>query len=173
MTQETVTAGVTPSQVVAQRLREIRTRRGLSAREVAELCRATGLHHMDRSVIANIETGRRRGVSVDELLALAYVLEVAPVHLLVPLEDTGVFYRFTPSWAAFPVAVRAWVRGEYALPGIDRRGFYAEIPESEVQELATTQAELDERHERRKAQVRDLLRHKGKRFRFATREEAD
>lgn len=42
---------------------------------------------MSRSVIANIESGRKTDVTVDQLLALAWVLDVPPVALALPLRE--------------------------------------------------------------------------------------
>ena len=83
------------SDSVAERLKEVRQQRGLSAAALAERCKAIGAPEITRSVIANIESGRRdedgrrtRDVTVEELLVLAYALQVPPVLLLVPANDT-------------------------------------------------------------------------------------
>src|SRR5690606_3894974 len=84
----------------------------------------------ERVVVSNLETGRRATVTVDELLALAYVLEVAPVHLIVPTDGDGEPYRVTP--AGVPEVnrsrVRRWVRGFEELPGQDPRRYFSEVP---------------------------------------------
>lgn len=74
-------------------------------------------------MLANIESGRRSYVTVAELLTLAYVLDVAPVHLLVPTEvDEDVSddqYAICPDvFLPIPHA-REWVRGNHA-PGCGR-----------------------------------------------------
>jgi transcriptional regulator with XRE-family HTH domain len=118
-----------PVETVARRVREVRRRRGLSAAQLAERLRDVGLE-WDRSIIANLETGRRAGVDVAELLALAYVLRVAPVHLLIPIDDELAPYHVTPTQAVRAGRARAWVRGDDPLSA-DRREYFSEVPEHE------------------------------------------
>ncbi|MGW6258786.1 helix-turn-helix domain-containing protein [Streptomyces sp. NPDC055085] len=123
-----------PTRWVAHRVRAVRERRGLTAQQVADALNDQGVG-WQRSTVAKLESGRRENLSVAELLALSVVLEVAPVHLLVPTED-GVPYQTTPG--SDPIAsetVRRWVRGEGLLPGADARAFWSEIPEAEFRLL--------------------------------------
>lgn len=70
--------------VAAREIRRHRARRGLSAQQLADACSKYGLS-MKRSVIANLESGRRPTLSLVELIVLAKVLQVAPVELVLPL----------------------------------------------------------------------------------------
>lgn len=65
----------------------------------------------DRFTVSNIENGRRAAISVEEWLALARVLHVAPIHLVVPIEDDG-SVQVTPHIVADVPHTRAWVRGQ-------------------------------------------------------------
>lgn len=56
----------------------------MSAQQLADECAALG-HAIPRSVLANLESGRRETVSVPELLVIAQALNVAPILLLFPL----------------------------------------------------------------------------------------
>lgn len=86
----------------------------------------------DKTVVANLETGRRRFVTVSELLALAYVLDVAPVHLLVPIDDDATAYQAVPGAVAVPPEVaRSWVRGFDVIGDMDIRRFASEVPPHE------------------------------------------
>lgn len=85
----------------------------------------------DRSIVANLENGRRKTVSVVELLALARVLDVAPVHLLVPTEDDDAPYRMVPSSVVSAGRARAWIVGLFHLPSTDERLYYSEVPRYE------------------------------------------
>ncbi len=83
-----------PSDHVAHAVRRRRDDLGWSARRLAEECERLGAPELTAAVIANIEHGRpdqqgrrRREVSVDELLVLAYALAIPPLLLLVPLGD--------------------------------------------------------------------------------------
>jgi transcriptional regulator with XRE-family HTH domain len=79
----------TVSDAVANRVQQLRKRRGWSARRLAKACAATGNPQLTESVVANIESGRRdkqgrrrRDVSVDELVAFAQALDVSVGLLL-------------------------------------------------------------------------------------------
>ncbi|MGC8919446.1 helix-turn-helix domain-containing protein [Streptomyces sp. PG2] len=121
--------------VVRARVKELRGRKGWSGAELGRELDAVGVP-WNRSVVANFESGRRPAVSVQELLALALVLDVAPVNLLVPLDSVP--YRVTPvnTETQDSVAVWRWMRGEKPLPGTattSARTFYAEVPAVEIQ----------------------------------------
>ncbi len=150
----------TPSDVVAERIREIRRRRRLSVDELAAASAEAGYPELTTQAIYNIESGRRvdgrrrRTVSVDELLALALALNVAPVDLLVPPEawdgEGGeLLYQITPTRGEQTSTVREWVRG-MPLPGDLRaraRDFIAQAPERELRELLDRIAERDQKEE--------------------------
>jgi transcriptional regulator with XRE-family HTH domain len=70
--------------VIAGEVRRYRRLRGLTAQQVADRCADLG-HDVPRSVLANLESGRRTTVTVAELLVLAAALEVSPVLLVFPL----------------------------------------------------------------------------------------
>jgi len=122
----------TSTQVIASRVKELRQRKGWSPRELGEhLAARTGeTVRWDRFTVGNLENGKRQNVTVQELLALARVLDVAPVHLLVPVDEVSV--QISAVEARPASLVRAWVRGEYALPGTDERTYRAEVPLSEL-----------------------------------------
>lgn len=69
---------------VAANVRTLRRRHRLSAKTVADRTAELGFA-VPRSVIANLETGRRDHVSVDELVVLAEVFDVEPAVLLTDL----------------------------------------------------------------------------------------
>jgi transcriptional regulator with XRE-family HTH domain len=131
MTQEDAKAieWQTPSATVARRVRELRDRRGWSAQQLAGRCAEAGADDLDRTRIANIESRRRRNVSIDEVLVLAHALDVAPVHLFVPVEEK--WLAVTPKWIVGAGRVREWVRGRYPLPSRDSRRYWTEVPDHE------------------------------------------
>ncbi|GAA4676587.1 hypothetical protein GCM10023347_33610 [Streptomyces chumphonensis] len=70
-----------------------------------------------RTVLSNIENGRRTNVSVAEVLMLAHALEVAPGALIYPagyVEEVEV----VPGVHAHPVHGIQWISGEIPLPSI-------------------------------------------------------
>ena len=77
-----------PSAVFAQRLRETRQARGLTQTELAERMTDAG-RPMSKPALLRIENGTR-GLSLDEALAFAQVLNAVPAHLLNPPEGTVV-----------------------------------------------------------------------------------
>jgi transcriptional regulator with XRE-family HTH domain len=75
-----------PSDRFGERLAYYRKLAGLSAESLSR--KVPG---MSRAVIANIESGRKREITVDELIALAWALDVPPVVLAVPMERPDAF----------------------------------------------------------------------------------
>ena len=73
--------------MIAEGVRHYRTKLGLSAQQVANQCEAAG-YPIPRSVIANLESGRRESVSIAEWLVLSMVLEIPPLLLLYPVGRT-------------------------------------------------------------------------------------
>lgn len=114
---------------MAGRIRELRDRRGISAQQLADKCVEAGADWLDRSIIANIESGRRKTISIDEVLVFAYVLDVAPVHLIVPVHET--LFMVTPKWMIASSRAREWVRGRYPMGGQDKRTYATEVPDEE------------------------------------------
>jgi transcriptional regulator with XRE-family HTH domain len=129
----------TPSDVVAARVREVREKRRMTTVDLAARCAALGAPQLTVQALYKLE-GRRespashrpRPVTVDELLALAAALNVAPVCLLVPPDDYQEPYVVTATVTKGRFAVRAWIRGVGPLLGDDDpREFYAELPRGE------------------------------------------
>lgn len=120
-----------PTKAIGPRIREMRTKRGWSGADLAREMRAVGVP-WERAMVAKLETGRRKSVTVMELLALAYVLNIAPVHLLVPPDDPDAPYEVTPKITAPRASVRAWIRGVNSIDdNADGRQFFAEVPKDE------------------------------------------
>jgi transcriptional regulator with XRE-family HTH domain len=110
----TQSADETPTKTVATRVRQYRTDRGWSARVLAEKCQEAGLK-WERDVVANLESGRRTSVTLDELLILALVLNVPPILLVTPLGAKDEQQVAPDVWAK-PWDVYRWFLGEIADP---------------------------------------------------------
>ena len=129
------------SQTVAKRVQEVRKKRGLTVKQLAGRCSELGAPELTASALYNLESGRRDGaghrrrpVTVDELLALAYVLSVAPIHLLVPVagdDPTTEPYELPLSFTTSTGRARMWIRGDEPIGQVAARDFFSEIPESE------------------------------------------
>ena len=113
---------------MAERVRQIRRRRGLTAEGLAARCAEIGAPEITRSVIANIETGRkgrdgrrRRDVTVDELLILAFALQVPPALLMVPLDGTETL-QVTNDVQMGVLQAANWMAGDDAAAGFYEPG---------------------------------------------------
>jgi transcriptional regulator with XRE-family HTH domain len=71
---------------MAEQILTVRKRRGLTAQKLAERCAAAGSRKLTAATLANIETGRRKSMTIEELFVLAVALDVPPLVLLTPDE---------------------------------------------------------------------------------------
>ena len=104
------------SDIAALRIREARTKRGWRVKDLAERCQKAGVPQITAPVITNLETRRRPGreITAEELLALAWVLEVPPVQLLCPLNG-GEALQVVPGEEKGPLEASAWMADEDAV----------------------------------------------------------
>jgi transcriptional regulator with XRE-family HTH domain len=126
----------TVSDVVAARVRQVRKRRDLTTDQLAARCAELGEPELTTQALYKLEARRPgklrpRPVTVDELLTLAAALNVAPVHLLVPIDDFGESYRVTGEVSERAGYIREWIRGKLPLPGADPREFFSQVPRTE------------------------------------------
>lgn len=89
---------------VAGEVRRRRKEMGWSAQELADRCEQLG-HSIPRNVIANMESGRRAGLPLVDVLVLAAALETYPACLIFPVgyvEETQElpFQSLVPTWDA-------------------------------------------------------------------------
>lgn len=123
------------SDAAALRLREARTRRGWTTKQLAAACAESGATKLTFAVLNNIETGRRdadgvrkRELTLDEVMALAVVLDIAPIHLmgLPDSAEPGTALQLTSErTVSEPELLLEWIRGQRALPDSDSRQFYS------------------------------------------------
>lgn len=74
------------TETIAANVRQLRRRRGLSARALGERCAVAGVD-FGRDAVASLESGRRQHVTVDQLLVLADALDTTPLALLGELDE--------------------------------------------------------------------------------------
>ena len=79
------------SEGIGERLAHYRRLAGLSAQQLSDQLRGS----ISRGVIANIESGRKTDVSVDQLLALSYQLGISPVVLALPIDQPNRLIRIS------------------------------------------------------------------------------
>lgn len=77
------------SKRVGINLQTLRHERKLSAQELSDRTEVLG-HHITRSTIANLESGRKSTVGIDEVAVLAAALDAAPIRLLFDVEGDAV-----------------------------------------------------------------------------------
>ena len=113
MASRAVDKGPTAARV-AENVRELRETNHLSLTELAERMDAVG-RPMMASGLHKIEKGERR-VDVDDLVALALTLDVAPNRLLLPAEADRTAVALTATVRAGAEQAWRWACGEAALP---------------------------------------------------------
>jgi transcriptional regulator with XRE-family HTH domain len=104
------------SDIAALRIREARQKHGWRVKDLAERCRKAGAASITAAVITNLETRRRPGreITAEELLALAWVLEVPPVLLLSPLNGDEAL-QVVPGEEKGPLDAPAWLADDHAV----------------------------------------------------------
>ena len=124
----------TPSDVIAQRIRQLREARGWTVAELAARCKDAGLPRLTATVLYKLESQRQnrapRPVAIDELLILAFVLDIAPVHLIAGLDDDAEL-PISPDWGISASGARQWIRGFAPIAGGDKKRYNANVPPSE------------------------------------------
>lgn len=105
---------MSPQTVLAQRLRRLRERRGWSQEQLASRLADRGLV-WQRTTVAKVEAGSRQ-VTVDELVAVAFVIGVSPAALVVPPEMLETL-AVTPSNELDAGMVWHWIAGQQVLGG--------------------------------------------------------
>jgi transcriptional regulator with XRE-family HTH domain len=105
------------TRTIADQVKRIRTDRKLSAQQLSDACAKLGLE-MPRSVIADLENGRRAHISVAELLVLASALDVPPLRLVFPV-GVEKESEILPGETRAPFRGALWFTGERPFPGPD------------------------------------------------------
>lgn len=95
---------------MGRRVSRYRGARGMSAQALSDRCSQIG-YRIDRSVIAKLETGRRQGVTVAEVLVLAEALQVPFPLLMLPLGDADEV-EILPGQVRPVTEALAWLSGD-------------------------------------------------------------
>jgi transcriptional regulator with XRE-family HTH domain len=85
----------------------------MSAQQLADECARLGHPALQRTVISNMENGRRRDVSVADVLVLAAALQVAPAALIFPAGYVAEVERL-PGRTVAPLEAVDWFAGAEA-----------------------------------------------------------
>jgi transcriptional regulator with XRE-family HTH domain len=118
--------------VFAARLKEVREWHRLSQAALSRLLKEAG-HTIHPSRVKKLETGRARP-TVEDLLALALVLDVSPLFLVAPPlgERLRIGGEAVGAEAFDAKTMRTWWRGEKPLAGQLPEAFTAQKPEDEI-----------------------------------------
>lgn len=141
MSQSLNSPTYTPMETLAFRVRQLRARKEWTATQLGNALTANGVP-WDRFTVKALENGKRKNVTVIEFLALAAVLDVAPVHLLFPLQDG--MYEITPDGDGVEdISIdraRWWFQGINPLPETNRQTYFSERP---VEQLSVNDRSMD------------------------------
>lgn len=110
---------------VAREVRRHRQAQGLSAQQLADRCAQIGMP-IQRSVLANLESGRRTTVTIAEVLVLAHALNVPPGVLMFPVGYDQSVEVLPGSWTEPYFAVE-WLAGR-AFFSHDASGDFFDTP---------------------------------------------
>ncbi|MEU3667578.1 helix-turn-helix domain-containing protein [Streptomyces virginiae] len=101
--------------LVALGVKRVRAERKMSAQQLSDRCAELGMP-IARSVLANLESGRRSSISLPEVLILARALRVSPIALCFPVGYVATYvatpFETVDTWAAVK-----WFTGEAPFPG--------------------------------------------------------
>jgi transcriptional regulator with XRE-family HTH domain len=144
-----------PSDVIRRRLREVRDGQGLTREKLSDRLEAIG-YPIEALTLARIEGGRIKRLSVDDVFALAYALDVSPLFLMLPYGGKLDDYDGQTVWLSDttveiaanvpPVGshmLRWWLRGRETLPGQDSSRFNRELPPDELESLRAAAAAVE------------------------------
>lgn len=110
---------------IADEVKRRRTELGWSAQKLSGECAALGFD-FPRSTLADLESGRRKQISVPELIALAAALHVPPLLLVYPVGRQGETEAL-PGITRPAFRTAEWFSGAAFLPGPDDAGVVTKI----------------------------------------------
>jgi transcriptional regulator with XRE-family HTH domain len=116
-----------PSEIAAERIRQLRQRHGMSQQQLADRLGTLG-SPLDRVAIAKLETGQRR-LPLDEALLFALALDVAPASLFLPRDGGNDDVQLAGEVTVTAAQARRWLAGQEPLDGQDARIWFAEAPD--------------------------------------------
>jgi transcriptional regulator with XRE-family HTH domain len=110
---------------IAAEVQRRRKARGWSAQRLSDECAKAGME-VARSLITDLELGRRAHISIAEWLVLARALDVAPLLLVFPV-GTEAEVEVLPGEVRPTFGGAQWAAGEAPFPGPDDADYLAEI----------------------------------------------
>lgn len=138
----------TPRRVAEDRIREVREQRGWTHEQLAQQCRNLGAHQLTSEAIAAIESHELGVLDINDVMAICYALDVAPVHVLAPIKDADDAddhrINAAPDRYLRPDWYREWIKGTWAPSDMDAEWYFwrtAPIEEWHPKELTIDEIE--------------------------------
>lgn len=122
----------TATNFVRKQVKRLRNERGWSAKQLAERLKGLGIP-WDRDIVANFENGRRASISLEETLALAYALDIAPAYFIIP-DDNDQLVDIARQQVR-SINARSWLAGFGVLPGTDQRRWRLNQPPTGLERM--------------------------------------
>lgn len=135
--------------LVATQIKSVRGWRNMSAQQLADRCAQLGMP-IARSVLANLESGRRTSITLPEILILARALGVSPLTLCIPVGAVDT-YLPTPGEQLDPWDAAKWFTGEAPFPG--------EVPGALPPSMAKNVGAADKEYAQRFNDMSGIFRH--------------
>jgi transcriptional regulator with XRE-family HTH domain len=127
----------TAGQVFADRMAEVLKSRGWKKTDLAKRLEELG-HPMHPVVLGRIAQGQTRAtnVSLEDVLAIAYALEVPPAQMMYPYDKETSVRIVGNRPAVAPSELYRWTVGFEPLEGIDQTRYVLELPPEQLVTLA-------------------------------------
>jgi transcriptional regulator with XRE-family HTH domain len=134
---------VTAGEAFAARLKQVRTRHGWTQAQLSRRLEELG-YPIDRPTLSKLERGgsRARNVKLEEVVAIAYALDVSPMHLLAPYSMESRLQVVPTVRPSVPGVARRWIAGEWELPGQDPQFWFTEQPPERLETIMRQALEL-------------------------------
>lgn len=105
-----------PATIAARRIRAVREQRGLTIKQLAARCAEIGAADLTVVVLQRMET-HGRNISVNDIFAVAYALNVSPFVLFMPTQDVEM--KITWDVTAWAHDVSSWWMGHQPRPEVE------------------------------------------------------